>query len=104
VGQWLSDQQAVERQLTEEEWNRIRQHLPARRSSRKGGRKLIDDRLILEGIVWVLRYDRRWEDLPDVYPSARTCRRRLQKWKSAGIWQKIRPIVMSETPLPEETQ
>ena len=104
VGQWLSDQQAVERQLTEEEWNRIRKHLPARRSSRKGGRKLIDDRLILEGIVWVLRYDRRWEDLPDAYPSARTCRRRLQKWKAAGIWQKIRPVVMGEAQPAEEAK
>jgi transposase len=96
IGQWLSDQPSLQRQLTEEEWNRIRQYLPQKRSSRKGGRKLIDDRLILEGIVWVMRYDRRWEDLPEAYPSARTCRRRLQKWKSAGIWEKIRPVVMGQ--------
>jgi transposase len=97
LGQWFSDQEDIEKQLTEEEWNRIRPHLPKKRSSRKGGRKLIDDRLILEGIVWVMRYDRRWEDLPEAYPSARTCRRRLQKWKSTGIWEKIRPIVMGQT-------
>ncbi len=97
IGQWLSESETPRQMLTEQEWNLVRRHLPKRRSSRKGGRKLIDNRLVLEGIAWVLRHDRRWEDLPEMYPSARTCRRRLHRWKQQGIWDKIRPIVLAET-------
>ncbi|MFP4353647.1 MAG: transposase [Phycisphaerae bacterium] len=97
IGQWLSESEPTQKILSEQEWNLISRHLPKRRSSRKGGRKLIDNRLVVEGIAWVLRYDRRWEDLPELYPSARTCRRRLHRWKDQGIWEKIRPIVLGET-------
>jgi transposase len=97
IGQWLTESDKPRQMLTEQEWNLVRRHLPKRRSSRKGGRKLIDNRLVIEGIAWVLRHDRRWEDLPEIYPSARTCRRRLHRWKQQGVWDKIRPIVLAET-------
>jgi hypothetical protein len=31
----------------------------------------------------------RWRDLPEEYPSASTCWRRLRQWEERGIWLKI---------------
>lgn len=53
------------------------------------GRPRADDRLVLEGILWVLRSGARWRDLPERYPSASTCWRRLRDWEEEDIWLQI---------------
>ena len=39
---------------------------PAKRNP-KGGRPRADDRLVFEGILWVLKTGARWQDLPEKY-------------------------------------
>ena len=73
-------------ELTDELWNKIEPLLPKPDSSPKGGRRRISDRRCFEGILWVLRSDARWRDLPDRYPSPSTCWRRLRDWEDAGVW------------------
>jgi transposase len=53
------------------------------------GRPRADDRLVLEGILWVLRSGARWRDLPERYPSASTCWRRLRDWEEEDLWLNI---------------
>ena len=43
--------------------------LPRMRRSRLGGRPWMSHRAVVDGIVWVLRTDARWRDLPAEYPS-----------------------------------
>jgi transposase len=53
-----------------------------------GGRPKSNDKLILEGVLWVLLNRKPWRDLPKRYPSAATCTRYLKKWRST-LYEKI---------------
>ena len=75
--------------LTDQQWALIEPLLPQPVPSPKGGRKRIDNRRVVEGILWILRSGARWQDLPDRYPSPSTCWRRLQSWEEQGVWLSI---------------
>jgi transposase len=76
--------------LTEDLWQAIQPHLPARPAySPKGGRPPADDRACLRGILYVLREGCRWQKLPCRQldcPSGSTCWRRFRDWTRAGVW------------------
>jgi transposase len=75
--------------LTDEQWSLIEPLLPKRKASPKGGRKPVENRRVLEGILWILRTGARWKDLPDTYPSPSTCWRRLRDWEAQDVWVHI---------------
>src|SRR5690606_19472368 len=75
----------LQSEVTDEQWNKIKAHLPTPPRGR-GGPKPIDNRRCFEGILWVLRSGARWRDLPAHYPSPSTCWRRLQFWEDEGAW------------------
>ena len=56
--------------LTDEQWKKIEPLIPKKSVGRKGGRPRTNDRLVFEGILWVLRTGARWKDLPDRYPKS----------------------------------
>ena len=72
--------------LTDKQWKEIGPLLPKLRSS---GRPWKNNRLVIEGILWILRTGARWKDLPERYPSPSTCWRRLKLWEEQGVWEKI---------------
>ncbi len=72
--------------VTEKQWKEIGPLLPRLRSS---GRPWKNNRLVFEGILWILRTGARWKDLPERYPSPSTCWRRLKLWEEQGVWEKI---------------
>ena len=74
------------RELTDEEWERIRPHLPAKA---KTGRPRADDRKTLNGILFVLLSGCRWSDMPVVYGSHKTAWRRLKEWEQQGVWERL---------------
>jgi len=86
----------INRELTEAQWLRIERLLPKEKPSPRGGCRRIDDREVMEGILWVLRSGARWKDLPREYPSATTCWRRLREWEEAGVWLSIWRAFLSE--------
>jgi transposase len=61
---------------------------PKPRRFRYPGRKPIDDRKVLTGILFVLKTGIPGEDLPVAmgYGSGMTCWRRLHAWPEAGVW------------------
>ncbi len=59
------------------------------------GRPRANDRLVLEGILWVLRSGARWRDLPERDPSASTCWRRLRDWEEEDLWLNIWRVFLS---------
>lgn len=63
---------------------------PARRF-RYPGRRRMDERACLEGILTVLRYGIPWAALPagEGLPSGKTCWRRLDEWERAGVWLQL---------------
>lgn len=73
-------------------WVEIEGLLPRpRRRFRYPGRKRLDDRRCLEGILYVLRYGIPWRALPRIegFPSGQTCWRRLDEWEQAGVWNAL---------------
>jgi len=72
--------------IKNDQWELLEPLLPKAKRSAKGGRPPIENRQVLEGILWVLRTGARWQDLPDRYPSASTCWRRLKLWEEQGVW------------------
>ena len=72
---WFSDAQ----------WERIAPLLP----SDVRGKKRVDDRRVLSGIVHALRCGGRWADCADVYGPKRTLYNRFVRWSERGIWEGI---------------
>jgi hypothetical protein len=73
--------------LTEEEWARIAPLLPAPTGRR--GRPYQEHRRVINGILWVLRTDAHWRDLPAHYGPWHTCHNRYQRWCRQGLWDRI---------------
>ena len=72
-------------------WERIEPLLPKKeRRFRYPGRKRFDDRLALQGILFVLHTGIGWEHLPQElgFGSGMTAWRRLRAWQEAGVWQR----------------
>ncbi len=73
--------------LTDEQWARISPLLPPQRPSI--GRPHSDHRTILSGMLWVARTGSSWRDLPEEFGPWQTVHSRYQRWRKAGIWQRI---------------
>jgi transposase len=72
-------------ELTDYEWVAIKPFLP----NKPRGVPRVDDRRVLNGILWVLRSGAPWRDLPDNFGPYTTCYNRFVRWRQAGIWAKI---------------
>jgi len=73
-------------------WREVEPLLPrVERRFRYPGRKRVDDRACLEGILFVLRHGIPWRALPRIegFPSGQTCWRRLDEWERAGVWAQL---------------
>lgn len=84
--------------LDDELWQIIKPLLPKKkRRFRYPGRKPLDDRAVLKGILFVLKTGIAWEDLPQEMGcgSGMTCWRRLRDWQKAGVWDKIHRVLLS---------
>ena len=81
-------------------WQRIEPLLPAPkpRRFRFPGRRPLDYRKILTGIVFVLKTGIDWEDLPAElgWGCGKTCKNYLLAWQQAGIWDKLHQILLQE--------
>jgi transposase len=84
-------------EVSDELWAVIQPLLPEhQRRTRHPGRKRLDDRLALQGILFVLHTGIAWEHLPQElgYGSGMTCWRRLAEWNKAGVWQRLHEVLL----------
>ena len=80
-------------------WERIEPLLPVvERRFRHPGRRRLDDRRVLCGILFVLYTGVPWRYLPQElgFGSGMTCWRRLWDWHEAGVWQRLHELLLSE--------
>lgn len=49
----------------------------------------VDDRQVLNGIFYQLRSGSRWVDLPERYGLYTTVYNRFNRWRKAGVWDKL---------------
>jgi transposase len=83
--------QADEFDLTDEHWEQIVCLLPPQKP--KTGRPNTDHRLILSGILWVIRTGCSWRELPEEFGPWETVHGRYTHWRTTGIWQQILDIL-----------
>ena len=72
--------------MTDKQWDTVSPHLPLRA---KTGRPRTDDRVVLNGIMFILVTGCRWTELPTRYGSKSTAHRRFQNLQHKRVWQKI---------------
>jgi transposase len=80
-------------------WARIGPLLAVvQRNYRHPGRRRLDSRKVLCGILLVLYTGIRWEFLPQElgFGSGMTCWRRLRYWNAAGVWQWLHGLLLAE--------
>jgi transposase len=85
--------------VPDELWQRIEPLIPRpRRRYRYPGRKRLDDRKVLCGILFVLYTGIPWEFLPQQlgFGSGMTCWRRLAEWHTADVWQQLHELLLAE--------
>jgi transposase len=79
--------------LTDAQWKKIEPLLPKTKSPRHGkrrGRPPKPQRVVLEGILWIVQTGARWRDLPrDFGVSPSVCWKRLRAWEEQGIWLRL---------------
>jgi transposase len=80
-------------------WERIEPLLPVKkRRVRYPGRKPLDDRRVLQGILFVLHTGIGWEHLPQElgFGCGMTAWRRLRTWQKEGVWEKLHALLLAE--------
>ena len=80
-------------------WERLEQRLrKSERRFRYPGRKWLDDRAALQGILFVLHPGIAWRHLPPElgFGSGSTCYRRLDEWQRAGVWERLHALLLAE--------
>lgn len=86
--------------VPDELWELIRPLLPAPkpRRFRYPGRKPIEDRDALTGILFVLKTGIPWEDLPVEMGCGcgMSCWRRLRDWQAAGVWYALHQLLLTK--------
>ena len=86
------------RLVDDELWELIAPLLPqCPRRYRHPGRRRLDDRKVLNGILFVLPTGIAWQRLPRElgFGSGMTCWRRLRDWQQAGVWQQLHELLLA---------
>jgi len=73
-------------ELSDKQWNTIKPHIP---KPARTGRPRSDDRMTINGIMFVLVTGCRWREMPKIYGSKSTAHLRLQTLQQRGTWKKI---------------
>ena len=78
-------------ELTDEQWAFI---APLRPPRAKTGRPRVDDRKVLNGILYARVTGCRWCDMPRQYGAYQTAWRRFHELQEKGIWRQILPALL----------
>jgi transposase len=80
-------------------WGLVEPLLPKlERRFRYPGRRRLDDRAALQGILFVLHTGIAWRHLPLElgFGSGSTCYRPLDEWQQAGVWEQLHALLLAE--------
>jgi transposase len=72
--------------LTDDQWRQIAPLLPPRAGP---GRPPKDHRLVIDGILWILRTGAPWRDLPVRFGPWKTVYERFRGWTRTGVWEDL---------------
>jgi transposase len=70
--------------LTKAQMRRIEPYFP-----RSHGKPRVDDRRVISGIIYVIRYGLQWKDAPPAYGPHKTLYNRFVRWSRMGVFNHI---------------
>ena len=76
--------------LTDFEWSAIEPLMPMDRR----GPKPRNNRQIINGMFYILRTGSPWRDLPERYGPYTSVYNRFNRWRKAGIWDKLMDAIV----------
>ena len=74
-------------ELTDELFNKIEHMLPGRKEH--AGVTAKDNRLFINGVLWIFKTGAPWRDLPNRYGPWSSCYNRFNRWSATGVWQNV---------------
>ena len=77
------------KRIPDDVWNEVKEILRKEKRPETVGRPAVSYRIVLDGILFVLRTGCQWKMLPQEYGSGSTCHRRFQQWVRKGVFQKL---------------
>jgi transposase len=72
-------------ELSDHEWSILSPLLP----NKPRGVPRVDDRRVLNGILWRFRTGSPWAEIPERYGPPTTCYNRFVRWRKAGVWDRL---------------
>ena len=82
-------------ELTDAQWQRIAALLPGKASD--PGRTAADNRLFVNGVLWVLRSGAHWHDLPARYGKWKSVHTRFARWAKNGTWERVFEVLTKDS-------
>ena len=82
-------------EITEEQWNRIKDYLPPEKNPH-GGRPGKSNRLIFHAILYWLNTGIPWRDLSEQFGPWQTVYSRFRTWTLAGVWDQVLSALIAE--------
>jgi len=82
--------------ISDEKWLMIAPALTIPRSDPRG-RKSNDDRLMFNGILWIMKTGAPWRDLPKEFGPWQTVYKRFSKWTKLAVWKDIFAKLIKES-------
>lgn len=80
--------------LTDAQWAALVSLLPPQKPAT--GRPNRDHRLVVEGMLWILRTGAPWRDLPRDYGPHSTVATRFYRWRAAGVLDRAFAALLAE--------
>jgi transposase len=74
-------------ELSDGQWQLIADLVPGKPGD--PGRTGADNRLFVNGVLWVLRSGARWQDLPERYGKYKSVHKRFTRWAKSGVWERV---------------
>lgn len=74
-------------ELSDEQWEAIRDLLPGKAGD--PGRTACDNRLFVNGVLFVAKTGISWQDLPERFGKPNTVWKRYDRWCANDVWRRI---------------
>ena len=73
--------------LSDAQWERMAALVIGDERSRGSSGR--DNRMFVEGVLWIVRTGAPWRDLPEVFGRWNSAFRRFSRWSAKGVWHRI---------------
>lgn len=80
--------------LSDEQWERVAPHLPGKVGD--PGRSGADNRLFVEGVLWLVRVGAPWRDLPATFGNWNSVFQRFRRWALKGVFERLFQILSGD--------